>query len=242
MIGIIGAMDVEISGLRERMSERQDERISGVRYTRGRLFGQEAVLAVCGVGKCFATLCAQTMILRYQPACILNIGVAGTLSEHLGIGDVAVGTSAVCHDMDTSPLGDPVGLISGIHLVHIPLDEKLSEGLYRACEALGIKAEKGVVASGDQFICNRAKKEWIEQQFSAIVCEMEGQAIAQTCFLNGVPCAILRSVSDNADGTAGEYEHFKHQAAANSEKILEKFFKQAAGDPDIVPFRADPAE
>lgn len=239
MIGIIGAMDVEISGLRERMSERQEERVSGVCYTRGNLFGQEAILAVCGVGKCFATLCAQTMILRYHPVCILNIGVAGTLSEHLKIGNVAVGTSAVCHDMDTSPLGDPVGLISGINLVQIPLDEKMSESLYGVCREIGIKAEKGVVASGDQFICNRAKKEWIARQFSAIVCEMEGQAIAQTCFLNGVPCAILRSVSDNADGAAGDYERFKHQAASNSERILEKFFRHIADDPELARFRSD---
>lgn len=239
MIGIISAMDVEISGLRERMSERQDERISGVHYTRGRLFGQEAVLAVCGVGKCFATLCAQTMILRYQPVCILNIGVAGTLSEHLGIGDMAVGTSAVCYDMDTSPVGDPVGLISGIHLIYIPLDRKIERGLIQSLWGAWHKGRKGRGGLRRSVHLQQSEKEWIARQFSAIVCEMEGQAIAQTCFVNGVPCAILRSVSDNADGTAGEYEHFKHQAAANSEKILEKFFKQAAGDLVIVPLRAE---
>ena len=105
MIGIIGAMAVEIDELRERLTDPTDEVISNIRFTCGKLAGKDVVLAVCGIGKVFAAICAQTMILTYRPELIINTGVAGGLDKDLKIGDVVVATGLVQHDMDTSPLG-----------------------------------------------------------------------------------------------------------------------------------------
>ena len=179
MIGIIGAMDVEMNALKNLIDCPETEVVSGVAFTKGKLFGEEVVLAVCGIGKVFAALCTEAMILRYAPEAIINIGVAGTLTEKLSIGDMAVGSAAVCHDMDTSPLGDPKGLISGINLIEIPLCKKMSKTFFEICHTQGIHAVQGVIASGDQFICDQKVKKDIVRQFSAIACEMEGQAIAQ---------------------------------------------------------------
>ena len=223
MIGIIGAMELEITRLREQLADKKEEQISGVRFTRGRLCDKEVVLAVCGIGKTFAALCAQTMILRYNPEMLINVGVAGTLSDRLSIGDMAIGTSAVCHDMDTSPLGDPLGLISGINLVELPLDEQMRASFEDCCREESIPCLSGVIASGDQFVDTAARKEFIKNTFSAIACEMEGQAIAQVCYVNRKPCAILRSISDSADGTAMDYERFKELAAEHSTKVLLRF-------------------
>ena len=223
MIGIIGAMELEITRLRDQMTEKKEEQLSGVRFTKGLLCGKEVVLAVCGIGKTFAALCAQTMILRYNPEMIINVGVAGTLTEELSIGDMAIGTAAVCHDMDTSPLGDPVGLISGINLVELPLDEEMREAFVECCAKENIPCRTGIIASGDQFVDTAARKSFIKDTFSAIACEMEGQAIAQVCYVNRKPCAILRSISDSADGTAMDYERFKELAAEHSTKVLVRF-------------------
>ncbi len=223
MIGIIGAMDLEIKNLRTKLTDAQVEKISGVEFVSGQLCGQDVVLAVCGVGKCFAALAAEAMILRYKPSVIINIGVAGTLIDRLNIGDMAIGNFAVCHDMDTSPLGDPVGMISGINLVQIPLDAVLAAKLKEICREENINAVEGVIASGDQFICDPQKKRWIADTFFAIACEMEGQAIAQVSYVNGVPCAILRSISDGADGNAMDYEQFKSLAAEHSSGVILRF-------------------
>ena len=226
MIGIIGAMELEITRLREQLADKKEEQISGVRFTRGRLCDKEVVLAVCGIGKTFAALCAQTMILRYNPEMLINVGVAGTLSDRLSIGDMAIGTSAVCHDMDTSPLGDPLGLISGINLVELPLDEQMRASFEDCCREESIPCLSGVIASGDQFVDTASRKEFIRDTFSAIACEMEGQAIAQVCYVNRKPCAILRSISDSADGTAMDYERFKELAAEHSTKVLLRFLSK----------------
>ena len=127
MTGIIGAMKIEIEALNAQMENRQTKTVSGIEFTSGTLCGREAVTAVCGIGKVFAAMCAQTMILLYSPDRIINTGVAGSLSTKLNIGDIAVSDFVVEHDMDTSPLGDPVGMISGINIVDIPADGELAD-------------------------------------------------------------------------------------------------------------------
>ena len=106
-IGIIGAMDVEVETLRSRMEGATLETVSGMQFAQGRLAGCDAVVAVAGVGKVSAAMCAQTLILRYQPDVVINTGVAGGIGPDLKVLDVVLATAVVQHDMDTSPLGDP---------------------------------------------------------------------------------------------------------------------------------------
>lgn len=225
MTGIIGAMRIEVETIRSLMENKRSEVVGGVEYITGTLHGKEVVTAVCGIGKVAAAMCAQTMILKFAPERIINTGVGGSLSEKLAIGDIAVAESLVQHDMDTSPLGDPLGFISGIDIVNIPCDAKVVETLVACVEKLdGVKALKGVIASGDQFIADAAKKDFIKSNFNAVVCEMEGASIAQVCYTNGVPFGVVRAVSDCADGSSHmDYGEFLPMAAASAAKLIESF-------------------
>lgn len=108
MIGIIGAMHIEVETVKSLMENKVSETVSGMEFVSGTLFGRKIVVAVCGIGKVAAAMCAQTMILKYSPECIINTGVGGSLDPELHICDVVIAESLVQHDMDTSPLGDPV--------------------------------------------------------------------------------------------------------------------------------------
>lgn len=221
MIGIIAAMNVEMEKLRSHIENPVTETISGIAFVRGTLQGREVVTAVCGIGKVFAALCAQTMILRYEPEAIINTGVAGTLTDRLCIGAVAVSSGVVQHDMDTSPLGDPVGLISGINKIELPASDALCGQLSACAKALGIRTLAGVIASGDQFICEDAHKARIAKAFGAIACEMEGAAIGQVCYVNRTPFCVLRAISDSADGSSHmDYAAFTQMAADQSVRLL----------------------
>ena len=227
MIGIIGAMQSETEALIAALENPIAETVSGVTYTKGILEGKEVVIATCGIGKVFAAICAQTMILRYSPTLLINSGVAGSLSKELGIGDVAVASTLVQHDMDTSPLGDPVGLVSGINKVYFAADADASFLLVACVKAEGAKPLLGCIASGDQFICDREKKNWIRDTFSAVACEMEGAAIAHVATVNNTPFAVLRAISDEADGEASmDYPTFVRMAAARSVKVLRRFLRE----------------
>ncbi|MBR4857958.1 MAG: 5'-methylthioadenosine/adenosylhomocysteine nucleosidase [Clostridia bacterium] len=225
MIGVIGAMHIEVETIKSLMENKSAEKIGGVEFVKGTLHGREIVIAVCGIGKVAAAMCTQIMILKYSPECIINTGVGGSLSTSLAIGDIAVAESLVQHDMDTSPLGDPVGLISGLNLVNIPADKRVGEILLKGIETLdNVKGMTGVIASGDQFIASEERKKFITDNFGAIVCEMEGASIAQVCFSNGVPFGVVRAVSDCADGSSHmDYGEFLPVAAANAAKLIEYF-------------------
>ena len=224
MIGIIGAMDIEIEGLRVEMTDIGTKTISGIEFTKGLLRGVEVVTAVCGIGKVFAAMCAQTMLMEYNPDFIINTGVAGSLSTRLSVGDVAVAVAAVEHDMDTTALGDEPGFINGLGLVRLPADKALTEKLCAAAEGLGINYILGTVASGDQFISTREAKALIAEKFDAVACEMEGAAIGHVCYANNTPFAVARAISDSlTDGAGMEYEAFKHLAADMSNKMIFKF-------------------
>ena len=221
MIGIIAAMNVEMESLRSFMTDTTTETISGITFVSGTLEGKQVVTAVCGIGKVFAAMC-----LRYQPECIVNTGVAGTLSDKLTIGSIAVSSAVVQHDMDTSAIGDPVGLISGINKVQLPADPDLCGQLSACATVLGIRTETGVIASGDQFISSSERKDAIVKTFGAIACEMEGAAIGQVCFVNRVPFCVLRAISDSADGSSHmDYPTFVGMAAEQSVKLLRTFLK-----------------
>ena len=226
MIGIIAAMNVETESLRSHIENPVCETIGGVAYVSGRLEGRDVVTAVCGVGKVFAALCAQAMILRYQPEYIINTGVAGTLTGQLSVGDVAISSGVVQHDMDTSPLGDPPGLLSGIDKIVLPADEALSGRLAVCAQRLGINTASGVIASGDQFVASAERKAFIVRQFGAIACEMEGAAVGQACYLSGVPFCVLRAISDSADGSSHmDFPAFTRMAAEQSVRLLLAFLR-----------------
>ena len=225
-IGIIGAMSVEVEALIGMLEDRAEEIVGGIKFNTGSLFGKKIVVAQCGVGKVFAAICAEAMIIKYSPTLVVNTGVGGALNKELRPTDTVIAERLLQHDMDTSPLGDPKGLISGINKVYFDTDERAREILTSAAERLGLRAMRGTVASGDKFVADRADKERIVSEFSADVCEMEGGAIAHTTFVNGTPFIVIRAISDSADGEANmDYMEFLPVAAKNSAALTLELIK-----------------
>lgn len=226
MIGIICAMKIEAEAIIASLSDTRTETVSGVEFTVGKRYGKEVVVAICGIGKVFAAICTEAMILRFAPTLIINSGVAGTLTDRLSIGDIAIAKSLVQHDMDTSALGDPVGLVSGINKIYFDADETAVAALENAAASVGANSVIGTIASGDQFMSDTEKKNAIRDRFNAIACEMEGASVAHVAYVNGVPFAVLRAISDSASGDAQmEYPKFVAMAAERSHAIIDAFLK-----------------
>ena len=158
MIGLIGAMAVEVEALEKKLEGRRETTIGMDTFVSGKLFGQDAVLAVCGPGKVNAAVCTQKMITAFSPDWVLNLGVAGAGTDGVRIGDLVVATAAVQHDADTSPLGDPVGMVSKVNLVELPCDEELRARLVAAAKKANLTVHEGIIATGDQFIHDGATR------------------------------------------------------------------------------------
>ena len=227
MVGIIGAMDVEVQALKDAVLNPERKTVSGIEFVKGTISGKDVVIAKAGVGKVNAAVCAQTMTLLYSPDVIVNTGVAGSLSEQISVGDIVIGTSTLQHDMDTSPLGDPVGFISVIDKVFMDCDKEVQKKLLKASEKLtNMKITSGIIASGDVFLNDGEKRERISSLFGAVAGEMEGASIGQVCVINNTPYCVVRAISDNADGSSHvDYPTFVKKAAENSTKLMIEFIK-----------------
>lgn len=222
MIGIIGAMSVEVEGLKNKLEGATCEKLSGCEFVLGKLCGKDVVIAQCGIGKVNAAVCVNTMIIKYGVSAVINTGVAGTLCEKIGILDFAISTGVVQHDMDTTVFGDAPGFISGIDIVTIPASNKLSTLAFSIAKEQGNNCETGIIASGDQFISSVEKKNYIRNTFSAIACEMEGAAIGHASYLSGVDFVVIRCISDSATGDAEmEYPEMVKRAAKKSMALVE---------------------
>lgn len=219
-IGIIGAMEPEVEAIISSLDEKECENISGISFYTGILCGKRVAVAKCGIGKVFAALCAQTMIMKYSPSLIINTGVGGALKYGITTGDIVVADSLCQHDMDTSAIGDPKGLVSGINVIYFNSDKRATEILLSAADALALNATAGRIASGDKFIASKEDKNRIIADFSAVACEMEGCAVAQVAYVNNIPFAVVRAISDSADGSATmDYPTFLPIAAKNSTNL-----------------------
>lgn len=223
MLGIIAAVPQELEALNAALSDRTWESVCGMTYSFGRLNGRELVTSMCGMGKVYAAICAQTMILRYAPEAIVNIGVAGALGEGLRIGDIVIGDTLVQHDYDLSPIGYEKGRIPGLDGVEMRADSRLCALARQAADAAGLRCAVGRIATGDSFISSKEDRERIVSQFGALACEMEGGSIAQTCLNAKLPFCVIRAVSDNADGSAGlSFGEFISSAAENAVTVLRR--------------------
>lgn len=224
MITILGAMDCEISLLLGKMTETRSEKIGKHTFYTGQLAGHDCALAQCGVGKVNAATAAAVMIQKYRPSAIINIGVGGGLAPDLSVGE-AIAASALCtHDLDYGILGDARGTVfypDGEDIIMLPTDQKITDALVAAAKKLGIACRRGVVASGDRFVSSPEVRSDIRAAFGADVCEMEGSAVAQVAYAFGVPFAVLRSVSDLADGSApASFDKFAKESADTAAKLL----------------------
>lgn len=213
-IGIIGAMSAEVDKLISLLENHERELVSGIEFNTGVIYDKNVVIARCGIGKVFAAICAEAMILRYMPTLVVNTGVGGAVSSSLRPLDIVFATRLCQHDMDTSPLGDPKGLISGINKVYFDADKRALDVLTARATELGIRYTEGIVASGDRFIAAASDKENIRDSFGAVCCEMEGAAIAQVAYVNNTPFMVVRAISDSANGDAEmDYMTFLPKAA-----------------------------
>ena len=229
-LGIIGAMDVEVATLKEAMMDKAVRVVAGSEYCEGKLEGMDVVVVQCGVGKVNAALCAQILCDCFGVTHIVNTGIAGSLNAKLDIGDFVISRDAVYHDMDATNFGYPMCQVPGLSVLSFPADDMLVEEAFRAADAAHPgHVSIGRVATGDQFVAEKALKEKIIANTGAYCTEMEGAAIAHTAWKNAVPFVIIRAISDKADDSAQmDYPTFEAAAARRCAQVTQSLAKRLA--------------
>lgn len=223
MLGIIGAMEEETEQLYDMMADENIVVIAGMNFHKGKIKGKDVVVVRSGVGKVNAAICSQILVDHFHVDGIINTGIAGSLRNEINIGDIVLSTDAVQHDVDASAFGYKPGEIPQMSVSQFKADEKLLEIGLECCRKVNtdIQTFAGRIVTGDQFIGERAKKDWLKDTFDGYCTEMEGAAIAHVATLNQVPFLIVRAISDKADESVTvDYTAFEAAAIKHSIRLV----------------------
>lgn len=213
MIGILSALEVESNIILKAMKGKKVSVIAGMTFTKGSLYGKDAVLATCGVSKVNAALFTQIMIDHFKPDCILLTGIAGSMDPSVKQMDLVIADKLTFHDVSERQLE-----FCFPNQVWFKTDPELSDRLRQNAEG----SISGAIITGDQFITSKTIKRQLKKKFpEARAVEMEGCAVAHACYVNEVPFAVIRCISDLADNAAEDsYEAFEKKAAEKSAVVI----------------------
>jgi adenosylhomocysteine/aminodeoxyfutalosine nucleosidase len=200
-IAIMSAMVEELTPLLEKIGNYTSEEFANNRYYFSKYRNFEITLAYSKIGKVNAALTASTLIQKYGSQKLLFSGVAGTLNSELEIGDLIAATALCQHDLDITAFGHPQGYVPESK-IYADTDKNMLKIAQNVAKNADIKLKTGIIATGDQFICDSDKKEWIKATFKADAVEMEGASVAFVCDSLNIPFFILRAISDGAGAGA----------------------------------------
>lgn len=228
MLGIIGAMDEEVAKIKEQLTDVEVDSRAAMDFYRGKLGGKDVVVVRSGIGKVNAAMCAQILADVYKVSGIVNTGIAGSLKADIDIGDIVLSNDALQYDMDATAFGYEMGQVPRVDTLAFKADEALINLAKDCCAKVNsdIHTFVGRVVTGDQFVSDKTKKEWLVRTFAGYCTEMEGAAIAQACYLNSIPFLIVRAISDKSDDSATmDYPAFEAQAIRHSVNLLTEIIR-----------------
>ncbi|ENC9217373.1 5'-methylthioadenosine/adenosylhomocysteine nucleosidase [Campylobacter lari] len=221
-IAILGAMPEEVTPLLETLKEYQTIEYANNTYYLAKYKNHELIIAYSKIGKVNSTLSATIMIEKFKSEFLLFTGVAGAFNPSLEIGDLIYATKLAQYDLDITAFGHPLGYVPG-NEIFIKTDDKLNNLAIEVAKELGVKLQSGIIATGDEFICDENKKAKIREIFNADACEMEGASVALVCDALKIPCLILRSMSDKAGEKAEfDFDEFVEKSAKISANFVLK--------------------
>lgn len=227
-IAIICPMEEEIGYYREHLDLTSRGIIGDTEMWDAEYEGHEIIVVRCGIGKVNATIAA-TLVAQEGPDVMINTGSAGGIAPDRQIGDVVIGEATMYHDADSRAFGYELGQVPSMP-ARYKAPENLVEGFLEAYRNTDLNATVGLILSGDQFIHSVEKVNWLYETFPGAQCaEMEGAAVAQVAYKFGIPCIVIRSISDTASQDAEVlFEEFVVTAGKNAAKVTLDYLKHIA--------------
>ncbi|MGV4966016.1 5'-methylthioadenosine/S-adenosylhomocysteine nucleosidase [Priestia aryabhattai] len=224
-VAIIGAMEEEVTILRDKIENRQETVIAGCEYSTGTISGVEVVLLKSGIGKVNAALSTAILLEKFKPDYVINTGSAGGFHPELNVGDAVISTEVRHHDVDVTVFNYEYGQVPNLPAAFKADDKLVRLAEESALEVTDMKIVKGLIATGDSFMNDPVRVEFVRSKFPDLyAAEMEAAAVAQVCYQFGVPFVILRALSDIAGKESNvSFEQFLEKAAANSTKLVLNF-------------------
>lgn len=225
-IGIIGAMDEEITLLLENMTDKRESTIANTLFVQGKMLGKDVILLKSGIGKVNAAMATTIMHECFSPSKVINTGSAGGFSKKLEVGDIVISSHVVHHDVDVTSFDYDYGQVPGMPPMFVA-DQDLVEKAAAALNELSVPSATGIIATGDSFMSDMTRVNFVKEKFpSLLAAEMEAAAVAQVCYQYNKPFVIVRALSDIAgEESSVSFDAFLSKAAKNAAELIMKMIK-----------------
>lgn len=226
-IAIIGAMEEEVTLLRDNIKNQEQTVVAGYEFTSGKMDKADVVLLRSGIGKVNAAMSTTILLEKFQPDVVINTGSAGGFHPDLNVGDVVISSEVRHHDVDVTAFGYEYGQVPQLPAA-FNADEKLIQIAETAAKEISdIQVVKGLIATGDSFMHDPIRVEFVRGKFTDLqAVEMEAAAIAQVAYQFNTPFVIIRSLSDIAGKESNvSFEQYLEKAAVNSANLVMKIVK-----------------
>lgn len=226
-IGIIAAMEQEVKALVEVMEEKSVTEKANQTFYDGTIYEQEVTVVRSGIGKVNAAIATVLLIDTFEVDTVINTGSAGGIGKGLSVGDLVLATELSYNDADAQVFGYAFGQIPQMP-DRYTADQELIKMVKAAALATDWSVEEGLVVSGDSFIASKEQTNHIKEHFpEVLVTEMEGAAVAQTCYQFNVPFVVVRALSDTADEEASvSFDEFIDEAGKKSADMVLAFLEK----------------
>ncbi len=229
-IGIIGAMEQEVALLKQQLTDAQTHKVANFEFYQGKLTGTDVVLVQSGIGKVTAAIATTLLIQLFKPRAVINTGSAGGFDPSLNVGDIVISSEVRHHDVDVTAFGYEIGQVPRLPAAFVA-DSDLVNAAEQSIQQLGFcQTRVGLITTGDVFMCDPERIAKTRQQFpSMLAVEMEGAAIAQTCYQLATPFVVIRSLSDIAgQESPTSFEAYLEVASRNSSAMVNAMIAKLA--------------
>lgn len=221
-IAIIGAMEEEVSLLRSNITNKEIIEVASCEFTSGQIGEKQVVLLKSGIGKVNAAMSTAILLEKFKPNLIINTGSAGGYNPDLNIGDLVISTEVRHHDVDVTIFDYEYGQVPQMPPAFIADPSLITTAKNAVGKIEGIQAVTGLIATGDSFMNDPDRVEFVRNKFPKLqAVEMEAAAIAQVAYQFNVPFVIIRSLSDIAGQESHiSFDEFLEKAAVNSANLV----------------------
>ncbi|KJZ15555.1 5'-methylthioadenosine nucleosidase [Marinomonas sp. S3726] len=222
LVAIIGAMEEEVALIKGWMTNLETQSIAGCEFYQGQLDGKDVVLLQSGIGKVNAAVSTTLLLSKFAPSKVINIGSAGGYAQSLDVGDVVISDQVCHHDVDVTVFGYSMGQVPGMPATYAADDALITEAKAAVARLDLVKAEVGLIGTGDSFMQDPVRVEKVRADFPALLAvEMEAAAVAQVCVKFETPFVVVRALSDIAGKESSQsFEEFLVVAAKNSSAMV----------------------
>lgn len=225
-LGILVAMEEEIKHLVEEIKSYEVVEIANQKFYDGFIDGKAVTIVQSGIGKVNASMATTLLIQHFNVDAVINTGSAGAIQEGMAIGELVISKELTYHDVNNEVFGYSYGQIPQMPERYVA-DAELSQKVEETAVDQTWDIHTGLIVTGDSFVGSTDEINKIKEHFPlALVTEMEGAAVAQTCNQFNIPCVVIRAVSDTADEEASvDFDEFVVLAGKRSAELVLSFIK-----------------